>query len=164
MLFCAFSRLKFRLHTLLFVMMYRLSECMTFVSREMSVFLPTFCLLIKSLMNTMHFTHEKQKVVMCIESDIHYVRMRLSGWPWKASNLAHGFWGSFDLCHLMPCGAGTPRLNAVSCVIWVQWGFLIPTEIAYNVIQQFHKNESVWYVSDTFIVWNCGTKHKYMNK
>jgi hypothetical protein len=99
------------------------------------------CVLIKSLMNTMHFRHEKQKVVMCIQSDIHYVRMRLSGGPWKASDLARCFWGSFVICHLMPCGTGTPRRLQISCVISVQWGFLwykletwtpiflIPTEI-----------------------------------
>ena len=45
------------------------------------MFFPTFCSLIKSLVNTMHFTHETQIVVMCIESDFHYVRMRLSGGP-----------------------------------------------------------------------------------
>jgi hypothetical protein len=55
------------------------------------MFFPTFCALTKSLMNAMHFTHEKQKIVICLELDIPYVRMSLSGGPWKASNLAHYF-------------------------------------------------------------------------
>jgi hypothetical protein len=51
------------------------------VYNKVCVFSPTLCALFRSLMNTAHFIHEKQKTVMCNGLDVHYVLMSLSGRP-----------------------------------------------------------------------------------